>query len=261
MKRLALILASSAMVLSAPVFSQEYTAANSRIKRDRQFPDQPRNMFDPTRTNKVSKTRSRAMMGLFGRCLYRRSNEGSLAFLGKTDFGFRSFQQIGEDNQKAFKNYGFRTCMSKVARAQNSSIVLSWSAEGLRQWLVEAAYFDSFKDGPDWVRPGNVVAARTYPLSERNPGVHVAMDFADCVVAGDPFTADFFYRTTADSDDEKEALDAIIPSLGPCIEEGRQMDITPFALRIWLGEALWHASTNSAPAPISIPTVTLQDPQ
>lgn len=261
MKKLALCLSGLAVVFSAPALSQEYTASNSRIKQDRQFPDQPRNMFDPTRINKVSKKRSRAMIGLFSRCLYRRSNEGSLAFLAKTDFGFRNFEQIGEENDRAFRSYGFKSCLTKVARAQNSSVVLRWSAEGLRQWLVEAAYFAQFSDGADWVKPGNVVAARTYPLSERYPGVHVAMDFADCVVAGDPFTADFFYRTPAGSDDEKEALSEIMPSLGPCITEGQQMDITPFSLRIWLGEALWHASNNSAPSPETATADTPQEAQ
>ena len=32
------------------------------------------------------------------------------------------------------------------------------------------------------------------------------MDFADCVVASDPYTADFFYRTGSGSDEEKRAI-------------------------------------------------------
>jgi hypothetical protein len=132
-------------------------------------------------------------------------------------------------------------------------VQLRFSAGAMRQWLVQEAYFDRFPEGPTWLRAGNVIGARTFPLSTGNVGVSGPLDFADCVVATDPFTADFFFRTTAGSDQEKRALEALTPALGPCLPQGQQVQLQPSLMRLWVGEALWHAANNSAPAPTQAP--------
>jgi hypothetical protein len=126
---------------------------------------------------------------------------------------------------------------------------LQWSAPGLRQWIIQEAYFDLYEDAPTWIRAGNVIGERQYPLSAENPNVRGPMDLGDCVVANDPYTADFLYRTVSGSEQEREALNAIAPALSPCLPQGMQVEFNAPMLRVWLGEALWHAANASHPAP------------
>ncbi|HZV58618.1 MAG TPA: hypothetical protein VFF89_13200 [Sphingobium sp.] len=250
--QLAAALACVALLLPAPVLAQrndnDFTPLGSRIKRDRQFPLSLPTRFSRDQTNAVNRARSKTMMHQFSNCVYKRSKDDALDLLDKTDFGFVAFEQIKLSTDRALKIYGFSDCLSRVASANNSGVALRFNASALRQWLVQEAYFDHYADGPGWVKPGNVVKARSYVLSAENPAVHGAMDFADCTVAADPYSADFFFRTPAGAADEKKALQGLMPVLGPCLPAGQQIEVTPQTLRIWLGEALWYAARNSAPA-------------
>lgn len=232
--------------------NDDYTPLNSRIKRARQFPtDLPPNLIPPEKLTKTGRERSKAMLNQFSGCLYNRSREDSLELLDKTDLGFSSFQQIGLEDSRAMRIYGFKDCLGRVADRQNSGVVLRFSAGALRSWLVQEAYFDRYPDAPVWVKAGHEIAERSFPLSGQNPGVRAAIDFADCVVAAAPYEADFFYRTTGGSGDEKQAVEGLMPSLGPCLPQGQQIQLSEELLRMWLGEALWHASRNSRPAAAS----------
>jgi hypothetical protein len=232
--------------------NDDHTPLNSRIKRARQFPTElPPNLIPPEKLTKTGRERSKAMLGQFSRCLYNRSKEDSLELLGKTDLGFSSFQQIGLDDSKAMRIYGFKDCLGRVADRHHSGVVLRFRAGALRSWLVQEAYFDRYQDAPGWVKPGHEIAERSFPISDQNAGVRAALDFADCVVAAAPYEADFLYRTTGGSDDEKQAIDGLMPSLGPCLPQGQQAQLSEELLRTWLGEALWHASQNSRPAATS----------
>jgi hypothetical protein len=246
---LALVAACS---LGTPAGAQsnndDYTPLNSRIKRDRQFPTDIVNRWR-NETSAVSRARSRAMLGQFSRCIYNRSRQGSVDLLQKTDYGFVQFEQIGLDNDRALRNYGFMDCLSRVASTNGTGVQLRFSAGALRQWLIQEAYFARYEDEPGWVQAGNVIGSRDYPLSAEHAGVRAAMDFADCVVAADPYTADFFFRTAAGSTEEKRAIEALTPALGPCLPQGQQLGLSPYLLRVWLGEGLWQAATHSAPAP------------
>ena len=250
-----LIAAICAALLVVPVTTaaqsndNDFTPLNSRIKRDRQFPTELTPKFDPSRWTQVQKDRSKEMVGQFGRCIWRRSNEKSLDLIARTDFSFQDFSQIGMDNEKAAKIYGIKDCLGQVARLSQSGVMMRWSAAGMRQWLIEQAYLDHYPDGPTWLKPGQMVGEREMPLSGDIKGVNDVLDFADCVVISAPYDADLFYRLPAGSPAEKEALNGLIPALGPCLPQGVQMKVDPASLRVWLGEALWHASQNIGPVP------------
>lgn len=239
-----------AVAASAQSNDNDYTPMNSRIRCDRQFPfEPPPNFVPPAKMDKVERQRTRSMESEFSYCLYHRSPSGALDFLDKTDFGFVNFSQIGMDPDKAMGIYGFHDCLNRVAERNVSGVGLRFYAPNLRQWLLQAAYFDRYPHGPTWLKPGYVMAPRTYPLSANVPAVHAFMDFADCVVTSDPYDADLFYRTAAGSDAEKQAVASLTPSLGPCLPQGVQLHLQPDELRHWLGEALWQAASHSVPAP------------
>jgi hypothetical protein len=226
--------------------NNDYTPLNSRIKRDRQFPLDLRSRFDPARTTRLMRERSKDMLGQLTGCLYNRSHEDSLALLERTDLGFMDFRQIDLDSARAVRIYGFNDCLRRVATTNNLSVQLRFTPGALRQWLLAEAYLDRYPDGPSWVQPGNVIAERTLPLSQNIAGVRAPLDFADCVVRADPYSADDFFRAVAGSPDEKAAIESLTPSLGPCLPQGQQVELTPAALRVWIGEALWHAANHSA---------------
>jgi len=243
---------AAACTVAGPVAAQgnddDFTPLNSRIRRDRQFPT---SMINPwgNQTSEVSRKRNREMLNQFSKCIYNRSREDSLDLLQKTDFGFVDFAQIGLDNDRASRNFGFGDCLRRVASNHGTSVRLSFSALGLRQWLIQEAYFDRYDDGPSWVKPGNVIGPREFPLSAGRPDIQAGIDIADCVVATDAYTADFLYRTVSGSEDETRALEAIRPALGACLPRGQRVQLTPVQMRLWMGEALWHAANHSAPAP------------
>jgi hypothetical protein len=243
-----------AAVLPVPCIAQtndnDRTPLGTRIKKDRQFPYQPPMLHVPLeKMSKASRDWSRAMLSQFGKCLYNRSRGDSLDLLDKTDFGFRDFQQIGMDMPKAVRIYGFDDCLHRVAEANQSGVLLSYSPMGLRQWLIQAAYMDQYPKGPAWLKPGNVVEARTYPLSKEHRDVQMQMDLADCVVAADPNNADYFYRTPSGSAEEKDAVETLTPSLAPCLPHGAQVQLSPALLRALIGEGLWQAANHSGPPP------------
>ena len=234
--------------------TDERTPLNSRIPRSRPLPTEPRNVWQPRDLSDAQRARSRTMVDQLSRCLWNRSNEKGLDLLARTDFGFLSFDQIGVDDVAEI--YPIETCMGRVARNANSSIMLRYDAPSMRSWYLQAAYFDMFEDEPGWIRPGYVVAEREYPLSSDNAAVRTAMIFADCVVAQDPHGADYFFRTAAGSETEIAALQEIVPAISACLPQGQSMEIDPNAMRQWLGEGLWHAANNSYPAPAESPEDT-----
>jgi hypothetical protein len=226
----------------------DYTPLNSRIKRDRQFPTDVRDRWR-TQVGAVERERRNTMVGQFSRCLYNRSNERSLELLQTTDFGFANFGQIGVAEDRVARVYGFQDCLGRVASNNGTSVQMYLTPGALRSWLLQEAYFDRNKDGPAWVQPGFDAAPRVYPLSAERPEVKMAMEFADCVVATDPFTADYFFRTAAGSAQERAAVEQLSPALGPCLPEGAEVELQLPDLRLWLGEALWHASMNRVAVP------------
>lgn len=251
MKRLLVLCAALALVpvpAAAQSNNDDFTPLGSRIKRDRQFPT---DIVDRWRneTSAVSRSRSRMMMSQFTRCLYKRSKQGSLDLLAITDFGFSTFDQIGLEMQRATRTYGFGDCLNTVAASNNSGVQLRFYPGGLRQWLLQEAYLDRYGDGPSWIRPGYVVGERDFPLSAGRADVRAMLEFADCVVAADPYTADFLFRTSPNSSEEQRAISALNPELGPCLPQGQQISLDSGLLRVLLGEALWHAATNGRAAP------------
>jgi hypothetical protein len=254
MKRLVASMLAISLALPAPAFAQtndnDYTPLNSHIRRTQQFPTLPTPNFVPyEKMSKVERDQGRSMLNQFTKCLYNRSQSGALELLEKTDFGFYDFKQIGMEMDKAVKIYGFHDCLNRVAASNNSGVALQYTAQSLRMWMLHAAYLANYPKGPTWVKAGNVVEPRTYPLSTNNRLVQAEMAFADCVVSTDPVNADFLYRTVGGSPEEGEAVKDLTPTLGACLPQGQKVQLTPDSLRVVLGEALWHAANHNGPAP------------
>jgi len=255
MKRTARVALAAILVLAAgmagPAAAQsnndDFTPLNSRIKRDRQFPTDLQPRFNRDQVSRATRERGTAMLNQLSGCIYRRSKTNALELLSKTDFGFASFQQIDLEGDRALRIYGFQDCLGRVATSNHSGVALRFNPGALRQWLLQEAYLDRYPEGAEWVTAGNVVSERQFPLSGDNAAVRVLMDFADCIVATSPYNADWFFRTVSGAPAEAEAINALMPALAPCLPAGQRIEVSPAALRVWIGEALWHASQNNQP--------------
>tara|TARA_A100001391_G_scaffold53249_3_gene32530 strand:- start:66367 stop:67176 length:810 start_codon:yes stop_codon:yes gene_type:complete len=228
--------------------NNDYTPLNSRIRRSTPLPTEPRNVWQSRPLTDVQRARSNSMIDQMARCIWSRSNEMGLDFLARTDFGFTDFSEIGIEQGDVAKIYPIETCLSRVAQNANNSVMLRFDAANMRRWYLQAAYFDRFDDGPTWIQPGLSVGERNLPISADRPEVIAALAFADCVVAQDPYGADFFFRTAPRSDEELEVIQSLVPAMSVCLPEGQELEIDRDAMRQWVGEGLWHISGNLVPA-------------
>jgi len=98
--------------------------------------------------------------------------------------------------------------------------------------------------------------AKTYQapwsaISGRGP---VVDEMAVCVSQTDPQGVANLLATLPESEDEQQAIGAISPYLGPCLQNGAQLTANRQSLRAALAEALYHrweaqqAAGNAAPA-------------
>lgn len=252
MRVLILLLAALSLVVPDIAAAQgnddDYTPLNSRIRRAQKYPTELA-MRWRNDLGAASRSRSRAMMTQFSKCMYDRSHEDAIQLLAKSDYGLNDFAQLGVERDRAMRTYGFDNCMRRVANTNSTGVVLRFSPGALRQWVLQEAYFDRFPESPTWVQDGMQAGERVFPLSAQNGPVRNAIALADCVVAADPFTADYFFRTTAGSPEEQRALEVLGPLMAPCIPQGQQVQLQIPLVRAWIGEALWHAATTSVPVP------------
>lgn len=242
---------------AAQVNNDEYTPLGSRIRHERAFPNEPIATFNRQLLTEADRQRSRSMTDMLARCMWDRGNDKGLDLLERTDLGFYQFEQIGIASSDIGRFYPISHCLGRVAERNNSGVTLRFSAPGIRQSYLQAAYFDMYPQSPTWLQPGLEVAERVLPLSGADAGVRAQLDFADCVILADPQGADYLFRTPPGTDIEREALRALVPAFSTCVPEGVQLEINPQAMRIAIGEGLWHAARHSAPpsapAPVSAP--------
>ena len=246
-KGLALILAAAMAVPGVTAFApaiahaqgndNDYTPLNSRIRRERQFPTEPRSTFAPRQLTEVGRQRSRNMADSFARCLWDRSNEKGRDYLNRSDLGLVAFEQMGMTVSEIPDLYPIQTCLSRVANINNSGVRLSYNADSMRRWYLQAAYLDLYPEGPAWLVPGNTVAERVLPLSANNPTILAVLEFSDCLVAIDPNAADYLFRTPIDSAEEDAAVQQLIPVMSECLPADQTLDISASQLRVWIGEA------------------------
>ena len=68
----------------------------------------------------------------------------------------------------------------------------------------------------------------------------VFMEFGDCVFLQNPHATVDYLRTEPGSEEEAEAIGALMPSLSPCLAAGQDLELSHEALRIALNEPVYH---------------------
>ncbi len=200
------------------------------------------------RMTTVNRDRRSGTMSRYAACAYESSPELAARIIYETDYGFSSFEQFEVSPADIFEELELSDCLGEAVRRSGRSIQMGLRPGNLRFMMLQHDYFARFPDGASWVATFTEAPERVLPLSANNSLVRSSLFFADCVVDSDPVAADFYYRTEGEGDLEDEALEQLMPSLGPCLPEGSQIELSPYSLRVLLGEGLHHAAINTLSA-------------
>jgi hypothetical protein len=142
-------------------------------------------------------------------------------------------------------------CMSTLTPAMS---VNSTQARGS---MAEARYLTAHPKAPNFATMNHLQAKipaswTATKLSEADMIEVLKRDFANCVVADQPMLADALLRTVPTSLAEKAAARKLVPSLGPCLQNGLKFQLDYPILRALVAEALdrsvtqWEQGTAAA---------------
>ena len=125
---------------------------------------------------------------------------------------------------------------------------MSMSPSSFRYMMLEAAYLDKFPTGlPTDAAPVTAEASAPWGVSRRYVSsgddaskALFAGDFADCIAARDPSGADRILRTSYASKEEREAAEALVPTLGACLVDGSELPLSPVNIRSFAADGMWQ---------------------
>lgn len=219
MKILGLLVSTIALSLSTVAVAQTETRLGSRIARPKPA--------EPDYFSKLPDAeRARSMVDDFSRCTLQYDAEGvdeALALVPETS--------------------GSNNALGKLAKPRClRNATLKMPPALLRGSLFRAKVLREFADEPIVFADESFdVASLVSDLNSDDSKRFVAMQgFASCVVRADPENVALFVVEEAGSKAEDEALQFVIPDLGPCLSEGLELGFSKSMLSAILAEALYH---------------------
>jgi hypothetical protein len=118
-----------------------------------------------------------------------------------------------------------------------------------RGMLAEAAIRDRFAD--QTVEPLKLQATYDRPWFAATGRPRDIDEMSVCVADIDPAGVQRLLATTAETGEERAAVRALAPSLGPCLATGTKLSSNRQSLRAGLAEALYHRFTTPAALPVA----------
>jgi len=167
----------------------------------------------------------------FGECEYR-SHTASV----------RNYLALPYDDPGAYKQ------LKKLATSEClTNGVLTMPYAVMRGAMFRAAYRIEFRQPPAQLGEKAVdfsafVTDATKPGSQRYLAL---MDFAQCVARADPTGSDALMRSQVGSAEERQAIDALVPKLGPCLLAGLTLNTNKGNIEALLSEALYREARAS----------------
>lgn len=200
----------------------------------------------PSEVRALERDRAASIVNMFGNCMVEEAGAKALELVQETDFGITSFAQIGVTNDDVRRSLEIDKCYQRAISAKadpGMQTTIKLRPQNIRAYLLRGLYLRYFPDGATWTTQAGESLSRIYPVSAAQPSVHVAMEFADCVVDTDPEGADLFLRTGEGGKRETVAIQQLMPALSACLNEETAVEFTPYALRSMVAEGLWQAAT------------------
>jgi len=200
---------------------------------------------EPMKTNPKSydEGESRSVAKRFGKCLFDRRTEQSIKLLAVSDYRAINYAELGESQYLLGNRVLMEQCLGRVSRSGLKGIGMRISNMAIRASLVEAAYLDAYgdedqaiaidPDSPEFLLNRIIVPGPTHE------DARAAAAFADCVVYRAPAEAHAIVHAQPASRDERSAINAIVPALGACLPEGRELKLDFESIRAMVADGLW----------------------
>ena len=219
MKLATIILATVAVLSASSAVAQRESELGSRITR-------PSAAEPDYRSNLPESEQARALVDEFAQCTLQYS---------RTDVN-EALKLIPGTPESS-------EALSKLAKPRClRNATLRMPPELLRGALFRAKVLEEFVDEP------LAFSAEPFDLSQIITDLEdkdqirflILQDFGSCVVRSNPDHASAFVVEIAGSKKEQEALDRLVPALGPCLPEGRELAFSKSMLSAQLAEALYR---------------------
>ncbi len=229
-----------AAMMAAPLHAQTEPEAQtgSRLKAERKQSKTNSKSYDRDETRRVAKR--------FGRCLFDRRKEQSIKLLSVSDYLTIDYGQLGEAEYLLTNRILMEDCLGRAGRSALRGIGMTISNTAIRTALVEEAYLDIHRDEnePISIDPDapEVLPNRYLVPGNTHEDARATASFADCVVYQAPSQAHAILHTKPTTAEEKEAVMAIVPAVGRCIPDGKEMRLDVASIRAIVADGLWARS-------------------
>lgn len=219
MKLTPMILAAAAMLGASSAVAQQESSLGSRITRPE--PAEP-----DYRSKLPEAEQARALVDEFAQCTLDYSPtavDEALEFIPGTS-----------ESSAALAKLARPRCLSNATLRMPSDL--------LRGALFRAKVLNEFVDQPLVFasEPIDLTQMITDSGNKDQLRFLILQDFGSCVVRSNPEVAAAFIVELAGSEKEQEALDQLVPLLGPCLPEGSELAFSKSMLSAQLAEALYR---------------------
>lgn len=230
------IVAACAMAVAVPVSAQIEPSAptGTRLKQK----------AEPMGTRDA-----RQIQREFAGCVYRRRSKEAERLLRHSDFLNIDMEALNTSAATFENTLRMKDCLGRAAPGRLRGIGMTYTLSSLRAMLTEAAYLEN-RDEPFTITEADEVFLTDRPFVEAEDmdSAKILAGFADCVVHSAPVETDALVRTEPDTTEETNAIQALVPFLGPCLPAGNEIALTVASIRSIIADGLWarhaYAGTN-----------------
>lgn len=220
--RLLALLSMAVMLLDAAPAAAQYS---SRLKEKSEA-------IDPGKARELQRD--------FAQCVYKSKPQAAERLLRNSDFMNVDDAALDTSSTSIERALDMEDCFEDVIPIGYRKMEMGYSPAGLRKLLTEAAYLANRKRPFAFAADEPVfLTTRTFVPGEGENDAKILAGFADCVVHSAPVQADALVRTKPGSKDEAAAIQAIVPSLGPCLDDGNDIKLSVETVRALIADGLW----------------------
>ena len=183
--------------------------------------------------------RARKYMKDFAKCVYRRKPERSEKLLRYSDNASINYSAVGFERDEIETKLSLSSCAGDVMDGRQESVVVRISPLSLRNHLAEEAYLSHNASALVIAESDDEVLSNRYETLTATDKTRFRAAFADCVVYHAVREADALIRTSVATDEERQAVKALVPALSQCLTDGQEMELTVKTIRGLAADGLW----------------------
>lgn len=203
----------------------------------------------------------RALQKDIARCIAYRHKEETRLLLANSDMVAIDYTALPFDAENFTDELDVVQCLERAMKQSQATMQIRFQHQTLRNLLGEEVYLMD-RRGPPAIAPGEpeMLGVRSFEASGGHPRAVGMAKLADCIVYHGAAEADALLDTRPGTDEEREALGAVLPALSKCVGEGTEITVDTGMIRMLAGDGLWarsHYSSGSV-TPSAAPVETAE---